>query len=123
MKQRAIKDLLDKKAQAEQFYDMGFDLAITFNHKEAIKYYTKAIELDPTSPKYYKFRAISLALIGKGDEAIKDFTMAIKLNPQDGDAYRLRAVEYEKKGEKEKAAKDREMAENYGVMATKYKNN
>ena len=50
--------------------------------EEAIKDYTKAIELDPKDAEAYNNRGTEFSSLGKSEEAIKDYTKAIELNPQ-----------------------------------------
>ena len=50
--------------------------------EEAIKDYTKAIELNPEYALAYNNRGKALEDLGERAEAIKDYTKAIELDPQ-----------------------------------------
>ena len=78
---------------------------------EAIKEYTKAIELNPNFESAYINRGDSysdfLRLYEKG---IPDYTKAIQINPNSDDAYSKRAFNYEKLENYDLAQKDFEKA-------------
>ena len=78
---------------------------------EAIKYYTKAIELEPDNIQYYEKRAYCYFAWAEYDEdfenAIKDYTKVIESNPKNLlDMLDERAECYENIGELEKAIED-----------------
>tara|TARA_Y100001978_G_C23682851_1_gene430057 strand:- start:294 stop:1175 length:882 start_codon:yes stop_codon:yes gene_type:complete len=52
------------------------------NYKEAIKYGTRAIDLNPNSEESYFYRGIALSLDKNFLSAINDFSKAIELNPK-----------------------------------------
>ena len=62
---------------------------------EAIKEYTKAIELDPNLESAYMKRGDSYSFhLRRYDEAIADYTKAIQINPNSDIAYTGRALNY-----------------------------
>ncbi|MEO8148610.1 MAG: tetratricopeptide repeat protein [Bacteroidia bacterium] len=95
----AILDRVEKDALLEEngwyYYFRGIrtgpDIA-------AIEYYTKAIDLDPYNPTFYRYRGSSnKSLFSDSKEskdslsAIRDFSKSIKLDPTDTIAYLFRA--------------------------------
>ena len=51
------------------------------SHKLALESFSKAIELDPTSAKYFNARGIVYRLLNEYDLALKDYDKAISLDP------------------------------------------
>jgi tetratricopeptide (TPR) repeat protein len=73
---------------------------------EAIKDFTKAIQLNPKYAGNYHNRGNAYVKSGLLDEAIKDFTKAIQLNPYYATAYNNRGNTYGMKGLLDEAIKD-----------------
>jgi tetratricopeptide (TPR) repeat protein len=73
---------------------------------EALKWLTKAIELDPAYGLAYMNRGAILGGIGKHDLAIADLTKAIELMPANAMAYNNRGVVYTQKGDARSALAD-----------------
>jgi tetratricopeptide (TPR) repeat protein len=65
-------------------------------NQEAIKDYSKAIQLEPKNGEYYCHRAVSYEELGKNDDALKDFNKAIELNPAESWNYTWRGLLYAK---------------------------
>lgn len=53
------------------------------DYKKAVKYYTKAIKLNPNNADYYAKRASMYDALGQYDLAFKDIEKAIELNPEE----------------------------------------
>ena len=80
-----------------QSYKLGTDAAANKNWDEAIKYYEKAIQEDPSNAAYrlaltranilasysHVFKARNLAAEGKKDEAMVEYQKAISYTPND----------------------------------------
>ena len=64
-------------------------------HKEQIADSTRAVQLRPSDPSFYKFRADALAMAGNFEEAIDDCTRAIQLQPNNPERYIDRAKLYQ----------------------------
>jgi Flp pilus assembly protein TadD len=54
---------------------------------QAILYFNKAIELDPTNPLFYSNRGAAYGVKGRNDLAVSDWTKALEINPKYGSAY------------------------------------
>lgn len=76
------------------------------NYKQAIKYFNKAIELNPELQRAYYNRAVAYEKLGNYDEAFKDFNKAIELNPQLAMFYRGRGFAYAEIGNYDQAIND-----------------
>jgi tetratricopeptide (TPR) repeat protein len=76
---------------AWQQMDLGDIKAKSKDFKNAIKYYSKAIELDSTLADAYFERGNSKTDLEKYKEAISDYTICIRLEPKNADAYLARA--------------------------------
>ncbi len=80
---------------------------------EAIKHYTKSIQLKPDNPilsRAYSNRGNAYDGKGQHDLAFKDYSIAIEINPDDADAYFYRGFTYELKRNYEEAIKDYDKA-------------
>jgi tetratricopeptide (TPR) repeat protein len=77
---------------------------------EAVKSFTKVVELRPEYADGYNNRGLSYYQLKKYDDAIQDFNKAISLNPEFAEAYNNRAMSFKKKGMLGKAERDRKKA-------------
>lgn len=75
-------------------------------HAEAIKHYTKAIELKPDFLKSYKNRGIVYSSMGDIDSAIEDYNTVIQLDPDYSGIYFYRGTAYFMNEELDKAIDD-----------------
>ena len=67
---------------AENFLKIGNDKYESSEFQEAIKYYTKAIEIKSNfSEAYFKRGKAKMGLL-KFEEGLQDYDIAIKLNPE-----------------------------------------
>ena len=66
----------------EQYIEEGESQDSIKKYKEAIKDFTKAIELNPKNDKYFYKRGVFQESLKKDKKAIKDFSKAIELNPK-----------------------------------------
>ena len=78
--------------------------------QDAMKEYSKAIEIYPENVGVYIGRGNIYDDLGQYEKAIKDFDKAIELDPNYTIAYYNRGNEYKKLGEHEKAIKDYDKA-------------
>lgn len=72
-------------------------------HDQAIRDYTKALEINPKHVVAYFNRGNSYCEKGQYDRAINDFTKAFEINPKYGEAYLNRGIAYAKKGQYDRA--------------------
>jgi len=94
------------RQEAIAYYNRGVDCCIVGSYEEAIKDYSKAIELDGKFiPAYYN-RGIAYCEKGSYEEAIKDYSKAIELDDKFVHAYHGRGIAYCEKGSYEEAIKD-----------------
>ena len=75
-------------------------------YPQAIKNYTKAIDLDPEAVRAYRNRGIAYGSKGDYDRAIQDFNQALTLDPDNAFAYRRRGIAYGSKGDYDRAIQD-----------------
>ena len=73
---------------------------------EALKAYSRVIDLDPNDAAAYNNRGVAYHRKGKLDLAVKDYNIAIKLNPDDANAYSNRSNVYREMGEFNRAIDD-----------------
>lgn len=74
-------------AKAEALKNDGNKYMSAKDYGAALDAYTKAIELNPTSPVFYSNRAAAYSQIGQHDEAISDAKKASEIDPKFSKAY------------------------------------
>ena len=72
---------------ALEWFDNGYEKAISGDYKGAIEDFTKAIELVPKYAPAYDYRGNTKGRLGDYRGAIQDFTKAIELDPKHSSAY------------------------------------
>ena len=77
-------------------------------YKEAVKHYTRAIQLDPNQVSAYNNRGVTHRNLGDYNSAIDDYNRVIMLNANDAEAYSNRGLAYQHKGDYKEAIKDLE---------------
>ena len=85
-------------------YFKGIAHSLKRQHDQAIPYYNKAIEINPSFANAYFSRGVAFAE-GKGqyEEAISDYNKAIEINPGFAKVFALRSFAYYSTGEYDKA--------------------
>ena len=91
---------------AEEYRRRGLEAGQRGEYKEAIEFFTKAIELAPKSAPTYRRRGAAHASLDNYDQAIQDFTKAIELRPDFPIAYHQRGLVYVKLGKHGRAIQD-----------------
>lgn len=91
---------------AQEDFNKGLEYLNTGNNDEAIRYFTKAIEINPNDAVSYNKRSDAYIRENNYDQAILDSTKAIEINPKYSDAYCNRGFAYENKGNFNKAILD-----------------
>jgi len=69
------------KQQAAEAKDKGNKFFSSGKYTEAIQWYTKAIQLDPTDAAFYSNRAAAYMSVNKFEDALKDAEACIKAKP------------------------------------------
>jgi len=72
---------MSAKQQAAEAKDKGNKFFSSKNYNDAISWYTKAIQLDPTDSAFYSNRAAAYMAVNKFEEALKDSESCIKAKP------------------------------------------
>ncbi len=101
-KQREKEELLT----AQDYFRRGFRASSEGHKQEAVKEYSKAIELDPSFASAYHNRGILYNDLGEYPKSLKDYSKAIELNPTYVSAYYGRGNTYYDLGEHQKALED-----------------
>jgi tetratricopeptide (TPR) repeat protein len=76
------------------------------NPEAAIKYYTKAIKLDPNNPSAHFNAGLSYETMGQYERALSSIDKAIELNPSKGQYFYGRGSVYLMAGDKDRATED-----------------
>lgn len=95
-----------KKIEALNFFYQAQNLYEEGKNEEAIKYYTKFLEMFPKDYKGYNYRGLTYAARKQYEKAIEDYTKAIKLNSAYLPPYNNRAQCYYRMKEYELAIND-----------------
>jgi len=101
-KQREKEELLT----AQDYFRRGFRASSEGHTQEAVKEYSKAIELDPSFASAYHNRGILYNNLGEQQKALDDYNKAIELDPSYAFAYNGRGNVYRGFGERQKALDD-----------------
>ena len=109
-------------ADYDSLFQLGEEQLHAGKFQDAIKSFTKAIELHPNakayySPQvsnYYELRGLAYARLNEFKQAIDDFDNAIKLNPDFTEAYYNRGGTYGKTGDDKKGIDDIKTAAKMG---------
>lgn len=91
------------KEQAQLYQKKGHFLQSQGNLREALIYYRKAIQLDPSFYQVYNDIGVVLEALGDVEGAIKMYKKAIEINPKYPPPYANLALIYEERGDIEKA--------------------
>jgi len=102
----SLMDEAKRRAESDNWFNKANFESKKGNEETAIKYYTKAIELNPEFVLAYNNRGISYRHLKKYDKAIKDYTKAIDLDPEYAMAYNNRGFAYVNLKEYKKAMRD-----------------
>ena len=96
----------DYETDADYWFDKGALCATYGNDSAAIKYFQKAISLDPGRSEAYFGQGVSYGQLENFPEAIALIDKAIKMDPRNGLYYYGRARVYLLADDKEKAIED-----------------
>ncbi|MFC4739946.1 tetratricopeptide repeat protein [Flavobacterium ponti] len=100
-----MKTLFQKKREALVQYDLGIDESKKENYEEAIKYYKKAIKIDPNFAFAYDNIGISYRKLGNYKEAINYYEKSLKIDPNGITPLQNIAVAYQYTKEYDKSIK------------------
>ena len=104
-------DFIEKfRNEAEGYFFRGTAEDNLGHHKEAIKDFDMAIELDPEDSAIYNNRSATRNNLGRHKEAIKDSDKAIELDPKNSAAYNNRGLAKNNLSRHEEAIKDLDRA-------------
>lgn len=98
--------LIKMPDSSRAIHNRGLAVFNSGNYIEAIRDYSKAIELDPLYAGGYNDRGAAFAKVGNYSQAIEDYTKAIGINPKFASAYYNRGAVHYKLGNYSQAIKD-----------------
>jgi len=97
------QELEEIKEQAQLYQKKGYLLQSQGNLREALVYYQKAVQLDPSFYQVYNDIGVILEALGDVEGAIRMYKKAIEINPNYPPPYTNLALIYEEKKDIEKA--------------------
>lgn len=101
----AVKDKAVKR-DAAYWFNKGALVSTYGNNKAAVKYFQKAIALNPNFSAAYFSQGVSFGQLGEYQKAIAQINRALKMEPQNGMYYYGRGRVYLLWGDKTKAMAD-----------------
>ena len=95
-RENAVREIKSKENSftATEYFERGNRFGYEEKYTEAVKEYTKAIELNPEYFEAYGNRGNAYADLGRYKEAIRDYNKVIELNPEGWLAYYNRGDVY-----------------------------
>lgn len=81
---------------AEKLYTLGYEARKVGNYKNAISYYSKAIEKNPKFFKAIFNRGFAFDKTGEYDKAISDYSKALEIEPKNAFVYYNRGISMDK---------------------------
>ncbi len=91
-----VVNILTRHQQTRYYFFRGIVFSLFKKYTDALKDYSKAIELDPKLAQAYNNRGFTYAELDKPSEALKDYSKAIELDPEDAQTYNNRGLTYSK---------------------------
>jgi len=91
----SAQDLPSIKKEAQLYRDKGYQLQQAGNLKEALVYYQKAVQLNPSLYQVYNDMGVILESLGEKEKAIKMYKKALEINPSYLPPYSNLALLYE----------------------------
>jgi len=102
------------KKDADYWFKKGALVSTYGNNAAAVKYFQKAIALNPNFSGAYFSQGVSYGQLGQYQEAINQINRALKLEPQNGMYYYGRGRVYLLAGDEKKAMEDFKKAADLG---------
>jgi tetratricopeptide (TPR) repeat protein len=91
---------------ATEWFEKGCELSKSGNYTDAVKAFSRAIELNPQDAVAYYNRGVIYHMLGNTQQAINDYNKAIELNQQHADFYYNRGNAYVELGNYQQAIND-----------------
>ena len=95
---------------AKAYFNRGIAHVSSGAYDQAIKDYSKVVEINPDDSAAYFNRGSAYRMIGQHDRAIAEYSRAIEIDPQFAQAHNNRGIAYVSKGEIERAIADYDKA-------------
>jgi tetratricopeptide (TPR) repeat protein len=105
----------------EDLFDEGLNRFNADKYGDAIRIFTKVLQIDPEHSDALYYRAIAWTNKGNFEQAIADFTEAVKNDPYDTDAWFGRGEAWQGKGDVKRALADFKKALNIDPGNPDYK--
>jgi tetratricopeptide (TPR) repeat protein len=112
--QTAKKSSKPVKKDADYWFNKGALVSTYGNNKAAVRYFQKAIALNPNFSRAYFSQGVSFGQLGEYPKAIAQINRALKMEPQNGLYYYGRGRVYLLSGDKTKAMEDFKKAADLG---------
>ena len=110
---RLYKDEDDRSgniSNESKLLNAGLEELSKKNFNDAIRYFTKSLQLNPDSAKVYTARACARGKVNQLEKSLEDYNRALEIDSKLVDAYIGRGNIYFKKGDNQSAIKDFELA-------------
>ena len=102
--------------RAVSSYNRGAEFMAQGDYSQAIAWFDKAIEVEPSFAEAYCNRGTAHYEKGEADAAIADFSKAIEIEPDFAEAYYNRAAACYDRQQYDKAAQDAQKAQSLGYQ-------
>jgi tetratricopeptide (TPR) repeat protein len=75
---------------------IGRSYSLLQKHEEALKSYSKALDINPNDADAWNNKGLALESLGRLGDAIKSYTKALDIDPNDADAWFNRGLAFQK---------------------------
>ncbi len=93
-------------SQADVWYAKGQQSLQKKDYDKAIEFFTRAIEIDRGSHKYFDKRGLAYLFHERSAEAIEDFSTSLQIDSNNADAYNNRGLAFGLQGDLDRALSD-----------------
>ncbi len=112
--EKDLRESIELKEDSSNTCNLGVVLDRKGQHKEAVEFYNRSIEIKPDNPNAFYNRALANYYLEKYQDSISDNSKTIKLDSERQWAYYNRALSSQKIKELESAIKDFDYAQKLG---------
>lgn len=94
---KILHQVLDNEPTSMVYQSMGITYFLMEKYRESVDYFSRAIEMEPSNPAFYYFRAMAYEKIGYTQDTIVDLKKIIQIDPSNSLSYNFLGYLYAEK--------------------------